>query len=190
MAALWPLSAGALALAALALLASQLPAMQPMEAAAALGLLGLALLLPLLALWRQRRRIRSSLHDFSDALGHDRWRDAVQRLRDDRLGAPSAFDALASGVETVLGEAERRWQALAELSADWYWESDAQHRLSWLSGLAPMALLPGVRRARPARPALRPDQRLSARRRAAGARCTRAWRGWSPFATWSSRCKA
>ena len=141
--ALWPLGAAALVAAALALLASQLPAMPPLQAAAALVLLALALLLPIGALWRQRRRMRSSLHEFSDALGGEDWRDAVQQLRDERLGAPSAFDALASGVENVLGESDRRWQALAELSADWYWESDAQHRLSWLSGLAPMALLPG-----------------------------------------------
>ncbi len=142
-AALWPLGAGILVAAALALLASQLPAMPPLQAAAAVALLALALLLPLLALWQQRRRMRSSLHEFSDALGNDGWRDAVQHLREERVGAASAFDALATGVETVLGESDRRWQALAELSADWYWESDAQHRLCWLSGLAPMALLPG-----------------------------------------------
>ena len=60
-----------------------------------------------------------------------------------RKGPPSAFDALASGVERVLGESDRRWQALADLSADWYWETDRQCRLSWLSGSAPQAMAPG-----------------------------------------------
>jgi len=64
----------------------------------------------------------------------------VRQLRDERAGTPSAFDALASGMESALGESERRWQALADLSADWYWECDRQHRLSWLSGAAPQAL--------------------------------------------------
>lgn len=140
---LLPLCAGVLGAAALAALLWHLPAEQPLAVAAAVSALALALLLPVLAMWRQRRRVRSSLHQFSDQLGGENWRDAVQHLRDDGFGAPSAFDALASGVESVLGESERRWQALAELSADWYWETDARHRISWLSGLAPQAMAPG-----------------------------------------------
>jgi len=108
-----------------------------------LAAVALALLLPMHALWRQRRQLRSSLHQFSDELGSGTWRDAVHHLREDPLGAPSAFDALASGVESVLGESDRRWQALADLSADWYWETDRQCRLSWLSGSAPQAMAPG-----------------------------------------------
>ncbi|MGL6112043.1 MAG: sensor histidine kinase [Rubrivivax sp.] len=110
---------------------------------ALLAALALALAMPLHALWRQRRRMRSSLHQFSDELGSGTWRDAVHHLREDPQGAPSAFDALASGVESVLGESDRRWQALADLSADWYWETDRQYRLSWLSGSAPQAMVPG-----------------------------------------------
>jgi PAS domain S-box-containing protein len=68
----------------------------------------------------------------------------VRQLREERLGTPSAFDALATGVENVLGESDRRWQALADLSADWYWETDRQQRLSWLSGAAPTVLAPGL----------------------------------------------
>lgn len=100
--------------------------------------LAVLLLLPLHGLWQQRRQMHSSLHQFGDDLGADNWRDAVSRLRDERLGPPSAFDALASGVESVLGESDRRWQVLADLAADWYWETDDQHRLSWLSGSAPL----------------------------------------------------
>ena len=102
------------------------------------------LLVPLHGLWRQRQHMRSSLHEFSDELGSGTWREAVDKLREDRAGAPSAFDALASGVETVLGESDRRWQALADLSADWYWETDASCRLSWLSGSAPELLSQGA----------------------------------------------
>ncbi|MFY9510628.1 MAG: ATP-binding protein, partial [Rubrivivax sp.] len=87
--------------------------------------------------------LRASLQHISQHLGSGDWHDAVQSLREDRLGAPSAFDALASGVEGALGESDRRWQALADLSADWYWETDMQGRLSWLSGSAPAVTLLG-----------------------------------------------
>ena len=137
----------------------RLPDAPPLEALVGLALLVPAVLLPAHVLGRQRRRMRNTLRRFSDELDPEHWRDAVRQLREDRLGAPSAFDALASGVETVLGESERRWQALAELSADWFWETDRQHRLSWLSGAAPQALAPGLdesvllgRRHRPDRP--------------------------------------
>ncbi len=122
----------------------RVPETPPLEALLGLALLVPAVLLPVHVLGRQRRRVRNTLRRFSDELDPDRWRDAVRQLREDRLGAPSAFDALASGVESVLGESERRWQALAELSADWFWETDRQHRFSWLSGAAPQALAPGL----------------------------------------------
>jgi len=32
-----------------------------------------------------------------------------------------------------------RFRGLTELSADWFWETDAQHRITWLSGGAPVA---------------------------------------------------
>lgn len=109
----------------------------------AAALLALLLALALIGLWRQRRRLRASLHQISAHLGTGAWQDAVQSLREDRLGAPSAFDALASGVEGMLGQSDRRWQALADLSADWYWETDAELRLCWLSGSAPAVTLLG-----------------------------------------------
>lgn len=100
--------------------------------------LALTLLLPVHALWRERQRMRHSLREISTQFGSGDWQDAVVRLRQDRLGAPSAFDALATGVEGVMGESDRRWRALADLSADWYWETDAQHCFSWVSGVSPM----------------------------------------------------
>lgn len=121
-----------------------LPEAVPPEAVVTLALLMTLLLLPAHLLGRQRQRVRRTLRRFSDELDPRNWRQAVRQLREDRLGAPSAFDALASGVEGVLGESERRWQALADLSADWYWETDRQHRFSWLSGAAPQALAPGM----------------------------------------------
>ena len=136
-----------LALAAIAVVAAlwlHWPQAAPLQVLVGLALLLPAVLLPTHVLGRQRRRMRNTLRRFSDDLEPERWRDAVRQLREDRLGAPSAFDALASGVETVLGEAERRWQALAELSADWFWETDRQHRFSWLSAAAPQALAPGL----------------------------------------------
>ncbi|MEO7851854.1 MAG: PAS domain-containing sensor histidine kinase [Rubrivivax sp.] len=110
--------------------------------------LAVLLLVPLYGLWRQRQQVRNSLHEFSDELGSGTWREAVHKLREDRrgLGPASAFGALASGVESVLGESDRRWQALADLSADWYWETDAMYRLHWLSGSAPRVLLEAIER--------------------------------------------
>jgi len=122
----------------------RMPDAAPLQALLALALLAPAVLLPVRVLGRHRRRTRQTLHRLPDDLGTPHWRDAVRQLREERLGTPSAFDALASGMENVLGESERRWQALAELSADWYWETDRQQRLSWLSGAAPQVLAPGL----------------------------------------------
>ncbi len=141
---LLPLCVGLVALAIAAALWLRWPDEPPLQAIAGLALLVPAVLLPVHVLGRKRRRVNHSLRRFSDELDPQRWRDAVRQLREDRLGAPSAFDALASGLETVLGESDRRWQALAELSADWFWETDRQHRLSWLSAAAPQALAPGL----------------------------------------------
>jgi diguanylate cyclase (GGDEF)-like protein/PAS domain S-box-containing protein len=36
-------------------------------------------------------------------------------------------------------QSEARFRALTELSADWFWETDEQHRVTWISGGAPVA---------------------------------------------------
>ena len=38
---------------------------------------------------------------------------------------------------------EERLKSLIELSADWFWETDAEHRITWLSGGGPVAMLFG-----------------------------------------------
>ena len=38
---------------------------------------------------------------------------------------------------------EARLKSLTELSADWFWETDAEHRITWLSGGGPVATLFG-----------------------------------------------
>ncbi|HYL89687.1 MAG TPA: EAL domain-containing protein [Burkholderiales bacterium] len=38
---------------------------------------------------------------------------------------------------------EERLKGLIELSADWFWETDAEHRITWLSGGGPVATLFG-----------------------------------------------
>jgi diguanylate cyclase (GGDEF)-like protein/PAS domain S-box-containing protein len=48
--------------------------------------------------------------------------------------------------ERELAEAranEQRLKTLTELSADWFWETDAEHRITWLSGSGPVATLFG-----------------------------------------------
>ncbi len=44
-------------------------------------------------------------------------------------------------VDARAGEA--RFRSLTELSADWFWETDAGHRITWLSGGGPVATLFG-----------------------------------------------
>jgi diguanylate cyclase (GGDEF)-like protein/PAS domain S-box-containing protein len=39
----------------------------------------------------------------------------------------------------ALRDRAERFRALTELSADWFWETDAEHRMVWLSGGAPVA---------------------------------------------------
>ena len=128
----------------------------------------------------------------SDDLGQGDWQDAVQALRNDRQGPPSAFDALATGVDGVLGESDRRWQALADLSADWYWETDPQHRLVRLFGS-----VCGAAPARLGRPttssagATTRSRSFARRGPAAGGRFhARARARRSPFATSSSKSSA
>lgn len=117
---------------------------------AALLLLGISLLATLLLVWaaralrRQHMQLRLLARQVSSDLESGTWQDAVRSLRDDRLGAPSAFDALATGFEEVLGESDRRWQTLADLAADWYWETDAEHRLAWMSGAGPLVRMRGL----------------------------------------------
>lgn len=115
------------------------------------ALLLAALLAAVLMAWaawtlrRQRHHLRQLARRMSSDLESGDWQDAVQSLRNDRLGAPSAFDALATGFEGVLGESERRWQTLADLAADWYWETDGLHRLAWMSGAGPLIASQGLR---------------------------------------------
>lgn len=130
-----------------AMLYPELPWGSAARAAVWLGSLLAALLLGVAAFARrrQRRHLRHLAHRVSRSLSDGEWQDAVRSLRDDRLGAPSAFDALATGMEGALGESERRWQTLADLAADWYWETDARHRLAWMSGAGPLITSQGLR---------------------------------------------
>lgn len=98
-----------------------------------------------LALRRQRHQLRRLADRVSSDLGSGAWQDAVRSMRNPTLAAPSAFDTLATGFEEVLGESDRRWRALAELAADWYWETDRQHRLAWTSGSGPLLSELGLR---------------------------------------------
>jgi diguanylate cyclase (GGDEF)-like protein/PAS domain S-box-containing protein len=41
-------------------------------------------------------------------------------------------------------DAETRFRGLTELSADWFWETDAEHRIVWLSGGTPVATFFGA----------------------------------------------
>ena len=47
-------------------------------------------------------------------------------------------------VTQALRQSEERFRQLTSLSADWYWETDAEHRISWLSGGPAVAALFGA----------------------------------------------
>ena len=57
-----------------------------------------------------------------------------------------AMVLLARKRERELAAAQKdssRFRSLTELSADWFWETDAEHRFVWLSGGAPVAMFFG-----------------------------------------------
>ena len=57
-----------------------------------------------------------------------------------------AMTLVARRRERLLAEARSaaaRFRSLTELSADWYWETDAEHRIVWLSGGGPVVTLFG-----------------------------------------------
>lgn len=89
------------------------------------------------SLWQRQRRMARALRLSAEKFRHGAWRLALDQLRQPEQRVPSAFGDLASGVEGMVGESERRWQARAELSSDWYWETDARGRLCTLSADAP-----------------------------------------------------
>lgn len=88
--------------------------------------------------WRAHRLATTTLRRTANELRRGAWESAVAGLRHPPRAVPSAFGDLATQVEGVLGESERRWRARAELSTDWYWELDERHRLSSLSADAPL----------------------------------------------------
>ena len=47
-------------------------------------------------------------------------------------------------VTAALRQSEERFRHLTTLSADWFWETDAAHRISWLSGGPAVAALFGA----------------------------------------------
>ncbi|MFN0186338.1 MAG: sensor histidine kinase [Aquabacterium sp.] len=102
---------------------------------AKLALLGamVALAAVVVVQWRAHRLMARTLREATRALRRGSWEDAVHGLREQPPAAPSVFGDLATQVEDVIGQSERRWRARAELSADWYWETDDQHRLSSMS---------------------------------------------------------
>lgn len=100
------------------------------------SLLVLASGLQLLVLHRARRQLAmavSSVQLFVQRLRDDDLGGAIEALRraSDRGATP--LHAAAAEVQQLLGERERRWHARVRLSGDWYWETDPQHRISWLS---------------------------------------------------------
>jgi PAS domain S-box-containing protein len=108
------------------------------------GLVAIGLCVALLAgvgwlMWRAHRVAARTLRQTANELRRGAWESAVAGLREPRRAVPSAFGDLATQVEGVMSESERRWRARVEMSTDWYWEIDARYKLSNLSADAPIA---------------------------------------------------
>jgi PAS domain S-box-containing protein len=100
---------------------------------ALIGGLWIAVALVVQHLMRQLREAAGSVHRFAQSLRRDDLTSAIDALRSDSTHGASVLDDVAGEVERVLGERERRWKARVRLSGDWYWETDAQMRINWVS---------------------------------------------------------
>jgi len=100
---------------------------------ALIGGLWIAVALVVQHLMRQLREAAGSVHRFAQSLRRDDLTSAIDALRSDSSQGASVLDDVAGEVELVLGERERRWKARVKLSGDWYWETDAQMRINWVS---------------------------------------------------------
>ncbi|MCR5866135.1 MAG: sensor histidine kinase [Aquincola tertiaricarbonis] len=133
-----------------AALAAPVPAHLRMLLWAALALGWLAAALALHRLVARLASAVAAVQRFAERLRHDDLPGAILALRAHSLRGSSALHAAAGEVQLLLGERERRWHARVRLSGDWYWETDAQHRICWVSddlsshlklGLEPRQLL-------------------------------------------------
>jgi len=59
------------------------------------------------------------------------------------MGWLARLIGVLQGGQTATGSNEERFRRLTALSADWFWESDAEHRMIWLTGGAAVAQLLG-----------------------------------------------
>jgi diguanylate cyclase (GGDEF)-like protein/PAS domain S-box-containing protein len=82
--------------------------------------------------------------------GETGWFDPEMVELAERMAANVSFaldnfdrEAKRSGVAQALRESEERFRSLTELSADWYWEQDAQFRFTVISGPGADALANG-----------------------------------------------
>lgn len=93
----------------------------------------LAMALVMQRLLHQLTAVVASVQRFVQRLRSDDLAGAILALRVDSTRGVTALHAAAGEVQHLLSERERRWHARVRLSGDWYWETDVQHRLSWVS---------------------------------------------------------
>jgi signal transduction histidine kinase len=63
------------------------------------------------------------------------WQDEVERLRQENELLQSQLAARTASLQ----ESDRRLQAIADLTADWVWETDAEHRFTYVGLNSPVA---------------------------------------------------
>ena len=69
-------------------------------------------------MWRAHHVAARTLRQTANELRRGAWESAVAGLREPRRVVPSAFGDLATQVEGVMSESERRWRARVEMSTD------------------------------------------------------------------------
>ena len=92
-----------------------------------------------LGFWALRAALRplTVLTNTAEAIARGEWCDLPQTRRNDEIGALArAFSNMMTRLKVTLEdlrENEQRLREYAETGSDWFWESDADHRLSYVS---------------------------------------------------------
>ncbi|MEF7616806.1 ATP-binding protein [Aquincola sp. MAHUQ-54] len=98
--------------------------------------IGLSWLVLAFVLQRLLHRLTSAVdavRRFAELLRTDDLPGAILALRADTTRGVPALHAASGEVQHLLGERERRWHARVRLSGDWYWETNAEMRITWVS---------------------------------------------------------
>ncbi|MFC3146052.1 sensor histidine kinase [Piscinibacterium candidicorallinum] len=77
------------------------------------------------------------LQRINEELGRDGTQAHPRHISDNLAGVDpdtaAELQQLVGTLEKILGDSEQRWRVRAQLSSDYYWETDEQHRLTYVT---------------------------------------------------------